>query len=309
MREQDESSPSPIELNEPVESNKPIPVAIVRRRRFSFAWFVPIAAIVVVSYMVWSQVTQHRGEMITIQFHDASGLKPESHIIHRGVTIGIVRELTLNDDLSGVEAHCELIPGAEQLAVDGTQFWVVKAEVSLRRIAGLETLLGPNYIALRPGAMDGPMQREFVALDESPIADRAMDGSLRLVLRSDRLGTLSPGNPVFYREIRVGTIREAHLTSDSTSVMIAIDIDPRYTPLVRENTMFWRSGGVGVDFGLFRGLSVQADSLEALMSSSISFATPEKKPGDVVIAGTEFELADSADEDWVKWSPRIEVGE
>ena len=147
------------------------------------------------------------------------------------------------------------------------------------------------------------------ALDESPIADRAMDGSLRLVLRSDRLGTLSPGNPVFYREIRVGTIREAHLTSDSTSVMIAIDIDPRYTPLVRENTKFWRSGGVGVDFGLFRGLSVQADSLEALMSSSISFATPEKRPGDLAIAGTAFELADSADEDWLKWSPSIDIGE
>lgn len=293
----------------PKSAGDSIPVAIVRKRRFSFAWLIPIAALLVVSYVVWSQVTQHRGEMITIRFDDASGLKPESHIVHRGVTVGIVRTLTLNDDLSGVEARCELVPGAEQLAVEGTQFWVVKAEVSLRRIAGLDTLLGPNYIALRPGAMDSPIQREFAALDESPIADRAQDGSLRLVLRSDRLGTLSAGNPVLYRQIRVGTVREARLTSDSASVLIAIDIDPRYTPLVRENTKFWRSGGVGVDFGLFRGLSVQADSLEALMSSSISFATPEKRMGELGVEGMEFELADSADEDWVKWSPRIEIGE
>ena len=136
----------------------------------------------------------------------------------------------------------------------------------------------------------------------------AGDGSLRLVLMSDRLGTLSPGNPVLYREIRVGTVRGAQLTNDATKVMISIDIEPRYAVLIHEKTRFWRSGGVGVDFGIFSGLSVQADSLEAAMSSSVSLATPEKKMGEQAGVGDVFELADEVDGDWLKWSPSIELG-
>lgn len=183
----------------------------------------------------------------------------------------------------------------------------MRARVSLGGIAGLDTLIGPRYIALQPGSEEQPAARSFVALADAPVAEPTSDGSLHLVLRSDRLGTLSPGNPVFYREIRVGTVRDATLTDDSTAVLINIEIEPRYAPLIRTNTRFWRSGGVGFDFGLFSGLNVQADSLEAALSASVSLATPEKRTGDRVGPGVEFELADSVDEDWLKWSPRIQI--
>lgn len=285
-----------------------IPTAAIRRRRLSWTWLVPIVALGFVGYLLWSQVAREKGTMISIRFVDAGGLAPGSEIVHRGVTVGVVRSVSLAPDQSGVDVQAELVPSAQSLAVEGTQFWVVKAKVGLGGIAGLDTLIGPRYIALRPGSNEQPAARSFVALDEAPADEPSADGSLRIVLRSDRLGTLSPGNPVFYREIRIGSVHTAQLTDDSTAVLIEIEIEPRYVPLVRTNTKFWRSGGMGFDFGIFSGINIQADSLEAALSASVSLATPSKKMGERAKAGDEFELADEVDGGWLKWSPRIELG-
>ena len=306
---------SDTEVRQSESSNPParmdaVPVAVVRRKRVSAAWLVPLMALVVVGYVLWAQVARDRGVMITIDFADAGGLEPGSEIIHRGVTVGVVREMSLSNDLQTVSVHAELRPDAEGLAVQGTQFWVVRPEVSLQRIAGLETLVGPQYVALQPGNLDGEQMRTFVALDSPPRIAPVDDEALRLTLRSGRLGNISAGSPVLFREIVVGVVRGAHLGEDATGVEITVDIDPRYAPLVYENTRFWRSGGVVFDFGIFSGLSVQADSLDALITASISFATPEneKRRGGRAARGGAFELHDSVDEDWLQWAPVLEYG-
>ena len=288
-------------------SEEQVPVAMVRRRRVSLTWLVPVAALIFVGVLLWNQVARDRGPMISIRFEDAGGIGHGAEIKYRGVTVGVVREVHLDRGLQGVEVKAELAPSASGLAVDGTEFWIVRAELSLQRVAGLDTLIGPNYITLRPGNPENAGARSFIALDAPPVAAQPSDGSLRLLLTTDRLGTLGAGAPVLYREIRVGTVRGAKLADDATGVLVSIDIEPRYAPLVHEKTRFWRSGGMGVDFGLFSGLSVRADSLESMMMSSISFATPEKKAGELVPSGTVFELSDDADSDWLEWSPAIEL--
>ncbi|MCR9076954.1 MAG: MlaD family protein, partial [bacterium] len=195
---------------------EPIPTAVIKRRRVSSVWIVPVLALAVVGYLVWSQTMRDRGPMVTIVFGDAGGLEPGSEIIHRGVTVGVVREMALTDDLQSVSVTAELRPDAAGLAVDGTSFWVVRPEVSLQRIAGLETLVGPQYIALQPGDPDGNRVGSFVALDAPPRIARADERALRLTLRSDRLGNLSAGSPVLYREIKVGEVRHAVLSDDAT---------------------------------------------------------------------------------------------
>jgi len=287
----------------------PIPTAIVKRRRVSTVWIVPILALSVVGYLIWSQVMRDRGPMISIVFNDAAGIEPGSEIVHRGVTVGVVRDMTLTTDLQSVSVSAELRTDAAGLAVDGTTFWVVRPEVSLERISGLETLVGPQYIAIQPGDSGGDRLGSFVALDAPPRNAPADSDALRLTLRADRLGNLSAGSPVLYREIRVGSVRGAYLSDDSTGVLVTIDIEPRYATLVHEHTRFWRSGGVGFDFGLFSGLSVEADSLDALLNASISLATPEsqRKRGERSKSGDAFDLSASVDADWLKWTPTIEL--
>ncbi len=284
-------------------------MAVIKRRRVSSVWIIPVLALGIVGYLVWSQVMRDRGPMITIEFTDASGIETGSEIVHRGVTVGVVRQLKLSTDLETVAVVAELHTDAAGLAVEGTKFWVVRPEVSLQRIAGLETLVGPQYIAIQPGDPSSPRLDSFVALDAPSRIAPADKDALRLVLRADRLGNLSAGSPVLFREIRVGTVRDARLSSDANGVLVTIDIQPQYAPLVHKNTRFWRSGGVGFDFGLFTGLSVEADSLDALLNASISLATPEneRRRGERAQNGDEFELRVSADEDWLKWKPAIEL--
>jgi paraquat-inducible protein B len=286
---------------------EPIPRATVRRRRFSLTWLVPLLALGVLGFVVFQQVNRTRGMLITISFEDAQGIEPDSEIVHRGIRVGIVRDVALSDDLKRAVVTAELDPSATALAVEGTQFWVVRPELSLQQVSGLDTLIGPNYIALRPGEPGGATYRVFEGLGASPAIDPSEKSLLVLTLFTDRLGTLQPGVPVLYREIPVGAVRSARLDDDATRVLVEIQIEPRYAPLVKDDSRFWRSGGVGVDFGLFTGLSVRADSLESVLGSSISFATPEN-PGAALRADRVFELADEPKDSWLEWSPSIKLG-
>lgn len=306
-------------MTEPhTEQNIPksgIPTAIIKRRRVSVMWVIPMLALAVVAYLTWSQVMRDRGPMITITFDNASGIEPGSEIIHKGVTVGIVRDMLLTTDLQSVSVTAELRADAAGLAVVGTSFWIVRPEVSLERIAGLETLVGPQYIAMQPGDSSNESTSArtttFTALNAPPRNAPADPGALRLTLRTDRLGNLGPASPVLYREIPVGSVRSAVLNNDSTHVLVTINIQPRYAPLVHANTKFWRSGGVGFDFGLFTGLSVEADSLDALLNASISLATPEsqRRRGDPATTGDTFELEPSLNEDWLDWAPEIDLNQ
>jgi len=282
-----------------------VPVAAVRpARRFSTAWLIPLAALIFIGVLLIAHLTRARGPVITIRFDDAAGLAPGAEIVHRGLAVGIVRDLRPTPDFQSVLVTAELAPEAARLAADGTDFWIVRPEVSLQRIAGLETLIGPRYIAVRPGPEGAPAQTAFIGLEVAPRLGPPAEGSVRVTLRAARLGSITPGSPVFYREIPVGQVRAADLAPDATGVLIALDIEPAYAPLVRDNSRFWRAGGLGVDFGLFRGLSVRAESLDQFVNTGIAFATPNR-PGNPPGPDRRFDLADAPDKDWLDWAPSI----
>lgn len=73
---------------------------------------------------------------------------------------------------------------------------------------------------------------------------------------------------------------------------------------MRDNSRFWVASGVGVDWGLFSGLSVRADSLDALIEGAVAFATPNR-PGDRVSGGHGFALESEPDSKWFEWDPSI----
>ncbi len=300
MTEPQSSAPAPNGGDIPVATLRPSP------RRFSTTWLIPLAALIFVGVLLTTHLARVRGPIITIRFDDAAGLTPGAEIIHRGLTVGVVRELRPTDTLDAVRVTAELTPEAAPLAADGTEFWIVRPEVSLHRIAGLETLIGPRYIAVRPGPAGASPRSEFIGLESPPRLTPPAEGSIRLALRAARLGSITPGSPVFYREIPVGVVRAADLAPDAAAVLIAVDIEPAYAPLVRDNSRFWRAGGLGVDFGLFRGLSVRAESLDRFVNTGIAFATPNR-PGNPPTPDQVFSVADTPEKDWLEWAPTIRL--
>jgi paraquat-inducible protein B len=241
------------------------------------------------------------GIPIFVRFATGQGLTPKiTNVRFKGIDIGLVETVDVLPDLSGVTAMVIMDPRTSQMLRKGTQFWLVSPKVSLSEVSGLETLVGGSYIDVKPN-LKGEPTRHFSAQKRAP-GESADPGQLEIVLQGDSRGSLQEGSPVYFRQVRVGEVSGYELASTGDAVNIFVKIDKQYVPLVRENSVFFNVSGM--DFGLFSGL--KTESLEALVSGGVAFATPEgDKMGKRVQQGRIFQLHDKARESWLRWAPRI----
>lgn len=287
----------------PNPSEQPPAARIERTRRWSWAWLLPLAVVGVLIALAL-QASAERPVPITVRFAEGFGLRPGDPVACKGVQVGEVRDVRLTADAQSVLVEIALDRSAEPIAVEGTRLWVVRPEVSLRRVSGLDAIFGPRTIAIEPGPITATPKTSFDGLSEAPPLPDPTDGSLLLVLSAERRGSLSPGTPVTYRDVRVGQVLAYELAGNATAAEITIAVEPQYAALVRDNTRFFNTSGITADWGIFKGLDVRTDSLESVVTGAIGFATP-KKPGARVGQGHAFELAPTADSDWLEWAPEI----
>ncbi|MGE4535424.1 MlaD family protein [Halomonas sp.] len=245
------------------------------------------------------------GLQIGIRVANGDGLQPGTAIRYKGLEVGKVESMSLSDDLQAVMLGARITQAAERIARDGTQFWVVKPELSLTRTANLGTLISGQYLEVQPVEKSAARRLEFVALS-SPPRQTVREEGLRLVLSAPRRGSIKPGVIVSYREVPVGKVVDFELGPTSDRVLIHALIEPRYVPLVRSGSRFWNASGIGVDAGLFKGVKVRTESLEALIEGGIAFATPNNpEMGGPAQPGQTFALFDEPGEGWLDWAPKI----
>jgi paraquat-inducible protein B len=246
-----------------------------------------------------------KGVMVTIRVASGDGISPGTVIRYKGIDVGSVDRVELTDDLQAVILHARVTQATKQITRVGTQFWVIKPEVSLTRATNLETLVSGQYLEVRPASKPGALQTNFVAL-EAPPTTNAREQGLRIVLSAARRGSIKPGVVVSYREVPVGKVTNFELGPTSDRVLIHVLIEPRYAPLVRSGSRFWNASGIGVDAGLFKGVIVRTESLEALLEGGIAFASPDNpQMGGPARPGQTFALHDDVQDEWLRWAPKI----
>lgn len=282
-----------------------LPKARIRKRRlFNLAWIVPIVAAIVAAYLVWDRLRE-RGPEIVIAFSDGGGLRAGmTPVKYRGVVIGEVTGIGLSEDHEQVRVKARLQRSAAGIAREGARFWIVRPQVAFGNITGLNTVLsGPEIHAL-PGERDAPRRREFAGLDSAPVGLESP--GLPIVLRAERPRSIRPNTPVLYRGVEVGVVQKLDLGPNSTSADIHVLIFERYAGLVRQGSAFWNTSGVNVKGGLLKGIEVEVESLRAIATGGIEFATPSAK-APRVRPGAVFFLHDAPQEEWLSWLPRIPV--
>lgn len=293
-----------------------LPAALIlpaRVRTWSWTWLVPLAA-VVIAVALLLQAQAERGRTIRIRFEDGGGIQANDPVMYRGVHAGRIRSVTLAPDLNGVLVTAELRRDAQSLAVDGSKFWIVRPVVSLTRVSGLETLIGPRYIEVDPGPTSATLRSDFIGQERSPTGldgtprrrneSATGGGKLLVVLQAAKRGSVTVGSPVFFRDVKVGVITAFELSEDARTVDIKAMIEADYAGLVRTNTRFWNASGIGVDFGFSSGFSLKAGSIESVFAGGIAFATPTKA-GARVQPGSVFRLENEGEKNWWEWSPDL----
>ncbi len=282
-----------------------MPRAKVRSSSWSFSvvWVVPVVAAIVAAYVAYDR-SREFGPKITITFNDSSGvITGQTPIKYRGVPIGEVTAVELSKDLKYARVKARLQRSAAPIAREGSVFWIVRPEVGIGNITGLQTVLtGPEIQAL-PGS--GEPKSEFVGLENAP-PDLEGKG-LKLILRTSHPGFLRHNSPVYYRGVEVGVVQDAQLSSNATSADIHVFITQRYAPLVRSGSVFWNVSGVDVSAGLFRGVEVKVESLRTLVAGGIAFATPNDPQARRAKEGAVFPLYAEPRKEWLGWAPQIPI--
>ncbi|MDJ0622856.1 MAG: MlaD family protein [Desulfocapsaceae bacterium] len=241
---------------------------------------------------------------IIVKFSDCDDLKEGAPVKYKGVVIGEVAKLRFADNLRDIMVTLLIDRQAATFFKEDTKIWLEQTEISLSGIKNMKNVLFGSYISILPGP--GPLKRTFVAQSSPPIKQVEKLTGLQLTLQTKNLGSLKIDSPVYYRQIQVGKVTSFRLSETYESVLIFINIEEPYVPIVRENTRFWKASGARISGGLFSGLSISTESMEALLTGGIALATPENaEMGKPVAAYHLFTLHNQAEEEWRDWQPNI----
>ena len=254
---------------------------------------------------------ENAGQAISIQFNDVSGLKLSTKVIYQGQTLGAIERLIFDKTKVGVTAIVLLNELGSQYAKQGTQFWKVEPQIGLVGSKHLHELLDGAFVGLLPNHKANKVFEDtFTALALAPTV-KALPYGLNIKLTASKVSSVRLGNPVLYRQIKVGEVIGIDLSPTADEVNIFINIAKRYAPLVNPNSKFWNTSGINIDAGIFSGININSESIETLIAGGIAFASPEMKetsmPGHNFNLPTSYILHQDLDDDWLDWRPIINI--
>ena len=242
---------------------------------------------------------------IRIAFDNGQGLLAgQTQVRYLGLPVGMVE--TVRPKNGKIEAVVHLDAGYDFLRREGSAFSVVRLNVSLNGVSGLETVVSGVYIDCVP-AEGGRLIDAFTGVSLAKAAfDKKEEEGLEVVVTAEH-SSIAVDAPVSYRGLVVGRVLRKVLAADGKKVGLHLVISAPYADLIRENTKFWDASGVKVSLGFF-SLKVQTGSLDALAHGGLAFATPDNAfMGPAVKRGHEFELNAAPRREWLRWTPNFPV--
>jgi paraquat-inducible protein B len=252
----------------------PLDVRPVKRplwQRISVVWLVPVLALAVSLGVAYSNYA-NQGTLIEISFENASGVTADETVIkYRDVTVGRVEKVAFADGLSVVLIEARIDKTLAPYLDDDAQFWVVRPDVSVRGITGLDTVLGGVYIEGNWDAQNDVAQFEFVGLEDAPQTRAGQRGTV-ISLRARDGSALSEGAPILHKGITVGRLETPELSFNGNDVIVDAFVEYPYDQRITSNTRFWDTSGFSLSLGA-GGVSLDVNSIASLIEGGIAFDT------------------------------------
>ncbi len=160
---------------------------IVKKKLFSPIWLLPIVALALGAWLGLKSIKES-GIEVRIHFPSASGMDVGKTLVrYQGLTVGKVVDISIDEELQGVNVDVLMDYRAEPFLRDETKFWLVTPKASITGVEGLDALFSGNYIGIQPG--DGDSRYRYEAERSAPAVLPSNDG-LVVELSADRLGSL-----------------------------------------------------------------------------------------------------------------------
>jgi paraquat-inducible protein B len=282
-----------------------VPEAVVKTRKYQFSivWLVPVVALIIGGWLAFKALSE-KGPVITIAFSTAEGMEAgKTKIKYKDVEVGKVEGIRVSDDLTHVIVTAEMVKDAAPYLTEQTRFWVVRARVTAGEVSGLGTIFSGAYIGMDPGK-SGNSRRHFKGLETPPVVTKDLPGK-HFILKSERLGSLDLGAPIYYRQIKVGQIVSYELEEDNRTIRFRVFVHAPHHELVYENSKFWNASGLDVSLDA-DGIKIQTESLVSLIGGGIAFDVPDgQTPGKPASKDQVFTLYQNREDIYEKVSAEL----
>lgn len=224
----------------PINPTPQFPSAVVvqtrQLRSFTWLWVVTLFCVALAFGLSISSLRAH-GPSIRITFRDGHGIKAGDLLRYRGIAAGEVTDIALTRDSKHVAVTVRLEPSTSHLAKRSSQFWIERPRISLSRVSGLETVVGPKFLGVIPGSDDDPVVSEFEGR-ESPPTLTEPDFAEITIRFSDGHG-LQIGDSLRHRGIVIGEVTSVDLNHELSSVVVKARLVGEAHHLAREGSQFW----------------------------------------------------------------------
>jgi paraquat-inducible protein B len=236
---------------------------------------------------------------VTLHAKDSYGLIAGNTVMYKSVTIGHIESVNLNKE--GVALHLKINSRYADLIKEDTLFWSEVFEVSLQGVKNFSAALKGTYIVIEPGS-SGEEGEYFHLMPKKPVAHFKENG-LRVVVQAQRLGGIKENTPLYYRQLRIGSVSQYRLSDDATDVDIEVFVEPCYAHLIRANSYFYNASGISVDLSL-SGAKIETESLESILTGGIGVVTPDDS-AEQAKDSQLFVLHDKIDKKALEWAPKL----
>lgn len=227
-----------------MSENIPIIKKSSRFNLFTSIWIVPFISLLIAGWLAFQYFSQ-LGPKIEIVFKNNKGLKSgQSQIKYRDVVIGKIEKVALRNDGDGVKVIARMDKEAIPYLNDNAEFWIVKPEVGIGGISGLDTIISGTYINMS-SKKTKMNKKEFIGLEKSI---KIKKKGLHLHLNSSTSYNITEGTPIFFKELKAGEVENVEISDNGKSVDISIFIKDTFQDYIHLNSKFWVKSALNIDY-------------------------------------------------------------
>jgi paraquat-inducible protein B len=253
-------------------------------------WIVPFIALIIAGWLGYKYFAE-RGPEIKIIFPKNEGLVAgQSTVKFRNVPVGKVTKIYVEKDTEGVIVVVRMNSKRSiEYLTEKAKFWIVKPEVGLSGVSGLDTLISGTYIDVYTKEGGKEFKERYIGLTQ-PYRD-SMEGEY-FQLTSTNAENISVGMPIFYKNIKVGQVEYLYLGLDNKSMDIIVFIDKQYAPYVHDDSKFWIKSMINIDFAK-GNLDINIAPLNFMLQGGIIFSSSGEDRNVSLPLGRIFPLYES----------------